>query len=290
MRWYRNSRSEYDLLALSTAGRCGSPAPTTSTGSACWPISWNAAQTAETSSGPRSCISSMKMPTPLPTSAASPPTSVSSSTRSISMSPESARPETAGTSMPGLQRSRSLALAGASRWAKALTTPRTWSTSSCCGWPSSRTAVCRALASGRRSDWSGRASSLPVPQLARTAWLRIALSSTVLPTPRRPVSRTLRSGRPRRMRSSTTSNWRRYSSRPASSGGRWPAPGAYGLVIGSTGAAYGSVEANLRISAEPAMPRQKGGDQMTWGSPASDTICLPAADQAFMPPSTFTTS
>ena len=36
------------------------------------------------------------------------------------MSPESARPLTAGTSMPGFHCSRSLAFAPASRWAKAL--------------------------------------------------------------------------------------------------------------------------------------------------------------------------
>ncbi len=60
---------------------------------------------------------------PLPTSAASPPTSVSSSTRSISMSPESARPRTAGASMPGLHCSRSLAAPPASRWAKDRITP-----------------------------------------------------------------------------------------------------------------------------------------------------------------------
>ena len=60
------------------------------------------------------------------------------------MSPESARPLTAGASMPGCHRSRSLAPAAASRWAKALITPSTWSTSSPCGWPSSRTATCRA--------------------------------------------------------------------------------------------------------------------------------------------------
>ena len=52
-------------------------------------------------------------------------------------------------------------------------------------------------ASGRRSAWSGRASSLPVPQWARTAAERRALSSTVLPTPRSPVSTIERSGRPR---------------------------------------------------------------------------------------------
>ena len=91
---------------------CGRPAPTTMTGSPDWLISWQAAQSADTSSGPRSCISSMNTAMPFPTSAASPPRSVSSSTRSISMSPESARPRTAGTSMPGAHWSRSL------RWSR----------------------------------------------------------------------------------------------------------------------------------------------------------------------------
>ena len=205
------------MLALSTAGRCGSPAPTTMTGSPACPISWHAAHSAETSSGPRSCISSTNTETPLPVSAARPPRSVSSSTRSISMSPESARPRTAGTSMPELQRSRSLA-APASRSANARTTPSAWSDSSCCGWPSSRTAWCSALASGLRSRWSGRASSLPVPQPLRTAWLRSALSRTVLPTPRSPVRTRLRSERFFATRSSTTSNARSCSSRPGELG------------------------------------------------------------------------
>ena len=130
-------------------------------------ISWQAAHRAETSSGPRSCISSTKTAMPRPVSAAIPPRSPSSSTRSISMSPESARPVTAGTPMPGFQRSRSLAAPArppaGSRWANALTTPSAWSPAPPAG-PSSRTAWCTADASGRRSDWSGRASSLPVPQ------------------------------------------------------------------------------------------------------------------------------
>ena len=191
-----------------------------------WLISWQAAHRAETSSGPRSCISSMKIAMPLPTSAASPPMSVKSSTRSISMSPESARPRTAGASMPGLHWSFSLAPVPASRWANDLITPSTWSTLSGSVCPSSRTAWCSALLSGRRSPWSGRASSLPVPQRRRTAAERSALSSTVLPTPRSPVSTSERSGRPLTTRSSTTSKAASCSSRPASSGGRWPAPGA----------------------------------------------------------------
>ena len=113
--------------------------------------------------------------------------SVKSSTRSISMSPESARPVTAGVDA-GLPAVAQLGGGRASRSAKDLTMPSTWSTSSPRGWPSSRTAWWAAAARGLRSRWSGRASNLPVPQLARTAELRRALSSTVLPTPRRPVS------------------------------------------------------------------------------------------------------
>ena len=61
------------------------------------------------------------------------------------MSPESARPVAAGTSMPGCQRSRTFASAD-SRSAKALRTPRTSSIDSWsrCRGPSSRSAMCSA--------------------------------------------------------------------------------------------------------------------------------------------------
>ena len=220
------------MAALSTAGRCGSPAPTTISGAPSWDSSWQAAQSAETSSGPRSCISSMKRAMPVPTSVATAAASVSSSTRSISMSPESARPLAAGTSMPGCQRSRSFGAApprplGVPRWAKALSTPRKPSIRSGarCRGASSRTAMCSAAAIGRRSDWSGRASILPVPQRRLIACERRVLSRTVLPTPRRPVSIRLRSGRPRAIRSSTTSN---TSSSP-------PAPGQFGRALAGAG-------------------------------------------------------
>ena len=55
------------------------------------------------------------------------------------------------------------------------------------------------------------------------------------PLGRSPVSTTLRSGRPRAIRSSTTSKASSCFARPASSGGRCPAPGAYGLRTGSIG-------------------------------------------------------
>ena len=170
IRAYRKSRSEYDLLADSTAGRCGRPAPTTTNGSPVWLISWQAAQRALTSAGARSCISSTNTATPRPASCASPPMSVSSSTRSISMSPESARPGTAATSMPGCQRSRSFGGGrpgtASSRRANDFRTPSTCSAPSRSRGDSSRTARCSAAASGRRSGCSGRASSLPVPQSA----------------------------------------------------------------------------------------------------------------------------
>ena len=55
-----------------TAGRWGSPAPTTISGAPCCDSSWQAAQIAETSSGCTSCISSMNRAMPLPRSAATP--------------------------------------------------------------------------------------------------------------------------------------------------------------------------------------------------------------------------
>jgi len=54
--------------------------------------------------------------------------------------------------------------------------------------------MCSALATGRRIDWSGLASSLPVPHRRWSAIDLNVLSSTVLPTPRRPVSTMDRSG------------------------------------------------------------------------------------------------
>ena len=208
------------------------PGPTTISGSARWPTSWQAAHSADTSTGVRSCSSSMNTATPWPRSPARPARSVSSSTRSISMSPESARPRTDGTSMPGCHRrgrggtrATRPPAGAASAWANDFRMPSRWF-DSLSGAASSRIAGCSAAASGWRSERSGRISSLPVPQPRRTADERSALSSTVLPTPRRPVSMIDRSGRARPIRSSRTSKDCSSASRPASSGGRWPAPGA----------------------------------------------------------------
>ena len=205
--------------------------------------------------GRRSCISSMRMRDAAlhvrrPASA----TSVNSSTRSISMSPESARPERTATSMPGCQRSRSFAPSGDERSANALRMPSTSSTRSGSGWRTARSRIarCSAAESGRRRSASGRASILPAPQPARTAIERSSPSSTVLPTPRSPVSTRLRSGRPRATRSSTISNASSSRSRPASSGGRCPAPGAKGLRTGSTIGPYRGI---LRRTVEAASER-----------------------------------
>ena len=108
-----------------------------------------------------------------------------------------------------------------------------WPGSRCLG-VSSRTAIWSAAATGRRIDWSGRASILPLPHSRVMACERIEFNSTVFPTPRSPVSTSERSGRDLATRSRTMSNCASSRSRPASSGGRWPAPGAYGFRIGST--------------------------------------------------------
>ena len=83
------------------------------------------------------------------------------------MSPESARPVAAGTSMPGCQRSRTWSRAGGGsaqrerlEHAEHLVDPVLVAVPRA----SSRSAMCSAEETGRRSDWSGRASILPVPQ------------------------------------------------------------------------------------------------------------------------------
>jgi hypothetical protein len=62
---------------------------------------------------------------------------------------------------------------------------------------------------------------------------RIRSSKTVFPTPRNPTIRMLFAGRPARTLANATLMVSRNSSRPASSGGGVPAPGAYGFLTGS---------------------------------------------------------
>lgn len=83
----------------------------------------------------------------------------------------------------------------------------------------------------RLSGASMRSVCIP----ADSASSRILSRSTVLPTPRSPTMTMLFVGRPRRIRSSATRTVSRSSSRPASSGGGVPAPGAKGFETLSTG-------------------------------------------------------
>jgi len=91
---------------------------------------------------------------PTPRSAATEAASANNSVRSTSRSPESARPRWAGTSMPSPTVTE-LPLGAFGSWiAKALRTPRKYSTRSGarCRGASSRTAMCSAAATGRRID------------------------------------------------------------------------------------------------------------------------------------------
>ena len=243
----------------------------------------------------------MKTAMPRPASAASPPTSVSSSTRSISMSPESARPVTAGhvdARVPAVAQLRGPGRRRPARaGAKALTTPSTWSLGAAGRCRARATARCSAAASGRRSDWSGRASSLPVPQPARTAAERRALSSTVLPTPRSPVStrRALRAAAGDALEHDVEGVELARRDRRARAGA--------GRRRGRTGSAPGPRSEAIRLSsvsgihADTAVGRvvsrvqRPAGAQGTWGAaPPAASIGLPAACQARIPPVRFATS
>ena len=91
--------------------------------------------------------------------------------------------------------------------------------------------------SDRPSGASIRSAQMP----PTSASSRMRSSSTVFPAPRKPTIKRLLLERPILVRSNATCAMRRISSRPASSGGGVPAPGAYGLLIGSTGSIYSKV-------------------------------------------------
>jgi hypothetical protein len=197
------------LDADSTAGRCGRPAPTTISGAPCWDSSWQAAQIAETSSGCTSCISSMNSAMPL-ADVGGQPGGVAEQLDQVDLHVAGVGPA------PSPPARRCPAASGRAPWrpagrrsANALSTPRTAPSTPvrvAVAGASSRSAMCSAEETGRRSDWSGRASILPVPQPRPIAAERSWLSSTVLPTPRSPVS-TRRALRPAvAIRSRTTSN------------------------------------------------------------------------------------
>ena len=197
------------MLADSTAGRCGSPAPTTITrqpGLA--DLVAGRAQRGDVVGAEVLHLVDEDRRCPCPTSAASPPTSVSSSTRSISMSPESARPRDRGHVDAGAPAAPAACASGAGvALGEGPDHAQHVVDAVRLRWPSSRTAWCRALGSGRRSHWSGRASSLPVPQRLRTAGRAQRVEQHGLADPAQPGQhqRCARGG-PAATRSRTTSN------------------------------------------------------------------------------------
>ena len=81
------------------------------------------------------------------------------------------------------------------------------------------------MSSAGKERFSG-ASMLTTTNPRASDSCAIRVSSTVFPTPRSPTSSRLRAGNPARNRSSAIAAFSIISSRPASSGGRVPAPGA----------------------------------------------------------------
>ena len=160
---------------------------------------------------------------PLPVSPARPPRSANSSTRSISISPESARPRTAGTSMPGCH---SRPLAGARRvCANDLRMPSTCAVSSGAPGELADRGVQRR---GQRAARSAVGPGLELAGAPAAAHGRRAqrVEQHGLADSAQAGEHDRALGRPRTTRSSSTSKPRSSASRPASSGGRWPAPGA----------------------------------------------------------------
>ena len=106
MRWRTGTAARSSsCCADSTAGRCGRPAPTTISGAA--GLGQLVAGGAERGHvGRPGCPASRRRTgrCPTPRSAATDAASANSSVRSISRSPESARPRAAGTSMPSCRR------------------------------------------------------------------------------------------------------------------------------------------------------------------------------------------
>ncbi len=173
----------------------------------------------------------MKMAIAVPAFCAAAPAVSSSACRSCSRSPLSASPGSGSKSnptsissyfifkalaKPASARSprcaKSLAWAFKERWRSAW---RSWGA--------------RMAGSDLFSGDSIRMVSMPCCSAAS----RMRSSSTVFPTPRNPTIRMLLAGRPSRIRASAIRTVSRSSSRPASSGGGVPAPGAKGFVIGS---------------------------------------------------------
>ena len=135
------------------------------------------------------------------------------------MSPESARPLTAGASMPGLPPVPQLGAGGRVALGEGLDHPEHVV-------DRRRPAGARARGppraaprdSGRRSPWSGRASSLPVPQCGADGGRAQGVEQHRLADAAQPGQHDGALGPALAIRSSTTSKARSCSSRPASSG------------------------------------------------------------------------
>src|SRR5660398_120737 len=84
---------------------------------------------------------------------------------------------------------------------------------------------------------------------------RTSLSSTVLPTPRSPVSIRLFSGRPINTRPSKMRACSRIGARPANSGGGEPAPGEKGFLIGSIFYPVITSSSNILLELDRTYPR-----------------------------------
>ena len=159
------------------------------------------------------------------------PTCSRSELRSPSRSPLSARPASGSKSSP-TSRSSYLNFSAFAKPARARS-PRCARCLAASTWLSRRSASRSCGAKSAGSDLFSGASIRMVCTPLRSASRRIWSSSTVLPTPRSPTIRTLFAEFPTRIRAIATLTCSRILSRPASSGGGVPAPGAYGFRTGS---------------------------------------------------------
>ena len=209
----------------------GRPAPTIVTGSCRCAIRCNAVISAASSFTFTYWSSSMKSAMQVPSALAAAPTASNRLCRSISKSPLSANPGSGSKSKPTSM-----------SWyftRRAPTNPARARKARC--------ASCLAVSfldrrnkaarnSGASIDGSERSSAASARKAAIPAASASSLnrsSNTVFPTPRKPTIIMLLLGRPIRIRSSAIRAAARISWRPTSSGGCVPAPGAYGLRMGS---------------------------------------------------------
>jgi hypothetical protein len=162
--------------------RSGRPAATIATGRPLRLTAWNAMQIADRAEASRLCISSIRNRAPAPVACATSPISRSRSVRSCSGSPESAMPEAACTSSFSWIPEGTATL-------NAFTTPSARSPRSLMRW---RRLISRSSRVAMRANVTRKSGCVPtsctsvVAQPASLASTSSSISSTVLPTPRRP--------------------------------------------------------------------------------------------------------